>query len=191
MQEMEGKDFTKTTLKYPVEFRIHTNEKGVTELEVIFYLLGDARNQNDVTLYQTDQGSGVKVWNLLKQKQDSQYAVLTKLDPTKKQEGLYVTYKELSKIKGVGSVRVSYQTEYFLFDPKQSYSRSSIAALVGYIVGGLAVAVVSLAVVLTVCLYRWWWWWWWWWWCSVQSRCHHKMDMTNTNNRTTVAPSHK
>ena len=26
---------------------------------------------------------------------------------------------------------------------------------------------------------------------SVQSRFHHNMDMTNTNNRTTVAPSHK
>ena len=156
MQEMEGKDFTKTTLKYPVEFRIHTNEKGVSELEVIFYLLGDGRNQNDVTLYQTDQGSGVKVWNLLKQKQDSQYAVLTKLDPTKKQEGLFVRYKVWSKIEGKGSEPVSYQTEYFSYDPTVSYSTSPTAYLVGLLVGGLlgSLCLVILAALAVFLLCR-------------------------------------
>ena len=139
-----------------MDFRNQTNKQGKTELEVIFYLRGDARNFIEVTLYQTDPanpGGEVNVWKQLKQNRDSSYLVVTQLDPTEKQKGLYVRYKMLSKIEGKRSVPISYQTQYFSYDPTVSYSTSFTAVLVGVLGGSMFL--LALAAVLGVLLYRW------------------------------------
>ena len=160
IQETEGKDFTKTTLKYPVEFRNQTNKLGETDLQVTFYLRGYTRNFIEVTLYQTDPanpGGEVKVWKPLKQNRDSSYLVVTQLDPTEKQEGLFVRYEVLSK---KGSVPIFYQTEYFSYDPTVSYSNRStvyrVGLLVGVLTGSACLVIPAASAVFLLCRWCWW-----------------------------------
>ena len=127
-------------------------------MQVTFYLRGDVRKLLEVRLYQTDPanfGGEVEVGKSSKLNRDSSYVVVTQLDPTEKQEGLFVRYKVLSKIDGKGTVPVSYQTEYFSYDPTVSYSTSSSAVLVGVLGGSLFL--LALVAVLAAFLYRWWW----------------------------------